>query len=276
MPSVVPVQRTLEWEARRVLNPPTQYATDRNLAARQRFWAASRRDPPFELFPWVLDLAGIDGRGSGAVLDVGCGNGEYEDQITRRGHRGLVCAVDLSLGILRPIAGTDDLNADVQRLPFHDTSFDIVLAPHMLYHVPDVEQAARECRRVLKHGGVFVAVTNGESNIQEYRELVQAAVGTGWRMERPAERNFSLENGAEKLMRVFDTVERVACPPSDVVVTDLTLLAGYIASVADHYGAVVPVPWDEVVLRATDLAEEQLAGSGELRWRTSVGAFVCR
>lgn len=199
----------LEWDAQRVLNPSTHYETDRNLAARQELWAASRRDPQFDLFPWVLDLAGIDGSDSAAVLDVGCGNGEYEDEIARRRHDGLVCGLDLSFGILRPAPGTDQVNADVQRLPFQDQSFDIVLAPHMLYHVPDVEAAARECRRVLKPGGVFIAVTNGEGNIREYYELVQAAVATDWRMERPAERNFSLENGAEKLSSAFETVERV-------------------------------------------------------------------
>ncbi|HUF34067.1 MAG TPA: hypothetical protein VMN58_12755 [Acidimicrobiales bacterium] len=58
-----------------VQNPPTQYATEGNLAARQRLWATSRRDPPFELIPWVLDLAGLMPGSSLEVVDVGCGNG---------------------------------------------------------------------------------------------------------------------------------------------------------------------------------------------------------
>jgi ubiquinone/menaquinone biosynthesis C-methylase UbiE len=29
------------------------------------------------------------------------------------------------------------VNADATRLPFGDAAFDVVLAPHMLYHVPD-------------------------------------------------------------------------------------------------------------------------------------------
>jgi hypothetical protein len=55
------------------LNPPTQYADDRNLRARQRLWLCQR--PPFDIVSWVLDLAGLapDLR----VLDVGCGNGTY-------------------------------------------------------------------------------------------------------------------------------------------------------------------------------------------------------
>ena len=56
----------------------------------------------------------------------------------------------------------------------------------MLYHVPDIALAAAEARRVLRPGGVFVAVTNGRAHLAELRTLVEAAVGTGWRMEAPA------------------------------------------------------------------------------------------
>jgi ubiquinone/menaquinone biosynthesis C-methylase UbiE len=37
--------------------------------------------------------------------------------------------------------------ADVQALTFSRRCFDLVLAPHMLYHVPDIGAAAREIRR---------------------------------------------------------------------------------------------------------------------------------
>jgi hypothetical protein len=37
------------------LNPPAQYANDRNLRARQRFWR--HQDPYFDIVGWVMDLA---------------------------------------------------------------------------------------------------------------------------------------------------------------------------------------------------------------------------
>jgi len=40
--------------------------------------------------------------------------------------------------------------------------------------VPDIELAAREIRRVLHPDGVFIAVTNSVSNLQELRDLVEA------------------------------------------------------------------------------------------------------
>lgn len=60
------------------------------------------------------------------------------------------------------------------------------------------------------------------------------------------------------------------------MVTDLDLLTDYIASVADHYENQVAKPWRAVVEEARRLAAPRLADAGELRWPTSIGAFLCR
>jgi SAM-dependent methyltransferase len=258
------------------MNPPSQYATDRNLASRQRLWSTSRREPPFDLFSWVLDLAGITPGQTQSILDVGCGNGAYERALGRRGHRGQRVAMDLSAGMLPLVTDAAVVLADVQALPFSGACFDLVLAPHMLYHVPDIDMAAREIRRVLHPDGLFVAVTNSVSNLQELRALVEAAVGTGWRMLRPADQRFSLENGGELLSAAFDSVARVDCPLSDLIVADVDALADYVASVADHYEAQVAVPWTLVVSRVHELASADLAAHGALKFSTGAGAFVCR
>ncbi len=111
-------------------NPPTQYATDANLAKRQRLWTESRRDPDFDLYPWVLDLAGVHDGDTRTVLDVGCGNGVYERLLRTRGHVGPRVAVDLSGGMLSLVTDAARVNADVQSLPFADDAFDVVLAAH--------------------------------------------------------------------------------------------------------------------------------------------------
>ncbi len=257
-------------------NPPTQYATDRNLAARQRLWSTSRRDPAFDLFSWVLDLVAIEPSDARRVLDVGCGNGAYERSLAQRGHRGRRVAIDLSAGMLPHVEHAARVLADVQRIPLVSETFDIGLAPHMLYHVPDIPSAVRELRRVLRPGGVFVAVTNGIENLGELRRLVEAAVGTGWRMARPADQHFNLENGADALSTAFETVTRVDCPPSSVVVPDVDTLADYVASTGDHYEQEAGVPWTQVVARVRELAGATVARDGELRLSSSVGAFVCR
>ena len=259
-----------------VTNPTGQYATEGNLASRQRLWATSRREPNFDFVSWVLDLAGIARGDTQRVLDVGCGNGLYERAFVKRGHQGPLVAVDLSAGMLQLVSDAAVVLADVQRLPFSPSSFDLVLAPHMLYHVPDIEAAASEIRRALRPEGLFVAVTNSLSNLQELRTLVEAAVGTSWKMIQPSAQHFNMEGGAALLSSAFESVERVDCPPSHLVVTDVNALTDYVASVADPYRAQVDIPWSEVVSRVHELAVTAMSREGELKLSTGVGAFVCR
>src|SRR3979409_2362379 len=141
----------------------TQYENDNNLRARQNLWAITKREPPFALYPWVLELAGL--RGGERILEVGCGNGEYLALVNAIG-------VDLSLGMLavaKRRAKGPLVCGDAEELPFAASAFDVVLAPHMLYHVSDRRAAVGELRRVLKTTGTFVAVTNGDDN---HREMV--------------------------------------------------------------------------------------------------------
>lgn len=119
------------------------------------------------------------------VLDVGCGNGAYLGRLRRAG--AWVTGRDLSMGIMgaAAAAGPGLVNADAQALPFRAGSFDVVLAAHMLYHVPDRHRATAEVRRVLAPGGRCVVVSNGESHIASLRRLVESVVEDftpGWQM----------------------------------------------------------------------------------------------
>ena len=150
------------------VNPATQYATEVNLRARQELWEISAREPPFVLFPWVLDLANV-GDGD-RVLEVGCGNGGYLALVEATG-------VDSSIGMLRAARERTPgplVCSDAQQLPFRDASFDVVLAPHMLYHVADRGAAIHELRRVLNADGTCVAVTNSRAVI--------ASLSSSWRV----------------------------------------------------------------------------------------------
>ena len=41
---------------------------------------------------------------------------------------------------------------DIQDINFPDETFDVIIANHMLYHIPDLQKALYEVKRVLKTG----------------------------------------------------------------------------------------------------------------------------
>lgn len=254
-------------------DPVAQYVDDRNLRARQRLWRFQQ--PPLDIVGWVLDLAGL--APGQRVLDAGCGNGEYLRALAGRPVRAAGC--DLSMGMLRSVALPGLLNADITALPLRDDVFDVVLALHMLYHVPDRETAARELRRVLAPGGVCIAVTNGERHTRSLRELVERAVRSatpGWTMHQ-ATQAFAAENGAAQLSTAFESVTRVR-PPSEppVVIRDATVAADYVATWASHYQDQAARPWPEVVEDVRRDVQAVIDDDGAFITSGDLAAFVCR
>jgi SAM-dependent methyltransferase len=256
------------------LNPPGQYADDRNLSARQRLWRC--QVPVFEVAAWVLDLARL--APGMRVLDAGCGNGLYLRALGERRARAVGC--DLSLGMLRGVAGVTLVNADVTALPVRDSSFDLVLAAHLLDLVTDRGRAVRELRRVLAPGGTCVVVTTGAQHLRSLRALVEraAAVRTpGWRMQPPTGSAFTPENAAAQLGAAFGEVTCVpAAAAGPVIITDASVAADYVNSLADHYQPQVGRPWPDVAEDVRAQVRAAIDAEGEFRTAGDVAAFVCR
>jgi SAM-dependent methyltransferase len=265
--------RLLGWQSEVVLNPPSQYVDDTNLRSRQRFW--QHQDPPFDFHGWVIGLARLTA--GQRTLDAGCGNGDYLRALDKAGVEAVGC--DLSLGMLRAARHLRTVCADVCELPMPAAMFDSVLAPHMLYHVEDRLTAIAELRRVLSPAGVLVAVTNGEGHIASVRAVVEAAVRPstpGWRMLDPATRAFSLETGAAQLREAFGSVLCLRPKaPRQMVIRDATIVADYVASVADYYQPEVACTWAEVVETVRDDVSEIIEREGAFVTSGDVGAFVC-
>ena len=103
------------------------------------------------------------------VLDVGCGTGVLTRLAAATvGPSGHVVGIDPSpgmIGVARVNAAQTNSRAEfklavIERLPFEDGSFDVVLSSCMLHHLPAElkHEGLREVRRMLKPGGRFVAV----------------------------------------------------------------------------------------------------------------------
>jgi SAM-dependent methyltransferase len=256
------------------LNPPEQYADDRNLRARQRLWRC--QVPDFDITRWVLDLAGV--APGMRVLDAGCGNGMYLRPLRERRVNAVGC--DLSPGMLRGAAHPALVNADVTALPVRDGAFGAVIAAHVLDLVPERGTAIHELRRALAPGGTCVAVTNGAQHLRALRDLIERAVlvsAPGWRMRAPRGGAFRVENAAAQLGAAFPEVTCVRpARAGPVVIKDASVAADYVASLASHYQPEVARPWREVAEDVREQVQAVIDADGEFRTAGDIAAFVCR
>jgi ubiquinone/menaquinone biosynthesis C-methylase UbiE len=99
----------------------------------------------------------------GRALEIGAGTGYFSLNLLRHGVIGRAVATDISPGMLERLDATaqelgvaiETRQADAESLPFPDGSFDLVLGHAVLHHLPGLDQALSEFRRVLAPGGTL-------------------------------------------------------------------------------------------------------------------------
>ena len=111
----------------------------------------------------VKALGGLDGRRFGDALEIGSGTGYFSLNLVQLGVIERLTATDISPGMLKRLANTAaELGVEVktvateaEELPFEDESFDLVFGHAVLHHIPDLDRAFAEFRRVLRPGGMI-------------------------------------------------------------------------------------------------------------------------
>jgi SAM-dependent methyltransferase len=251
------------WADRSFLRD-VQYRSDANLAARQSIYAYQH--PRIDLPARVLDLAGLPA--ADVVADVGCGNGSYLAELTRRGFRGRCLGIDLSPGMAAaarsraPAAGL--AAADICALPLRDGAAGLTLAMHMLYHVPDPAAAVRELRRVTRPGGVVIVGLNGSGHMRELRRVIEQA-GLGYPRER-----VSLDDGEALLRSAFAAVIRHDFP-AQLRLPGPAPVADYVRSISEARASADPEAVVSDVL-ARIFPDE---ATGSFTVTTHAGCLVC-
>jgi SAM-dependent methyltransferase len=174
-----------------------QYATPDNLRARKSAYVNAEGDDPRQ-----FALEAVAAAEPQRVLEVGGGEGELAQRIVEQLGAELV-GIDQSEAMVEAqrAKGIDARVGDVRALPFDNGEFDVAVAAWMLYHVPELDGALSELRRVLTPGGTLVAVTNDVEHLIELWDLAQRA-------SRMDQFNFRSDNGEEVLRRHFADVER--------------------------------------------------------------------
>ncbi len=252
------------------------YRDDSNLVARQSIYFYQQ--PQIELVATVLDLARLGGHET--VADIGCGNGVYLAALARRGHTGRLIGADLSPGmvaITRGVAPAAAMTvADAERLPLADDAADVMLAPHMLYHVPDRAAAVAEFRRVTRPGGQVLVVLNGADHIAEFGDLAAAAAAAvgvpdpGIRAQFMTSPSMTLDAGEQLLGQAFQQVERHDFV-AQLVLRSAEPVARYIASMRATQA--MPEP---AALTAAAVARIPFGSDGTFRVTTHCGLLICR
>jgi SAM-dependent methyltransferase len=133
------------------------YYDDPLIDAADRYWHSDE---------WAAVRELLTGR-SGAALDVGAGRGIASYALAKEGLDVTAVEPDPSNlvggGAIRGLAAQSGLPIRVveefsERLPFADATFDVVFARAVLHHTHDLQAACHEFFRVLKPGGLFLAI----------------------------------------------------------------------------------------------------------------------
>lgn len=257
------------------------YATDEQLAVRVR--THEQYTQPQMNFPeWVLNR--LTWRGDERVLDIGAGTGNYFELVRARAPQGELIAGDLSSGMIRRTRThvTDEhihiMCMDAQHLPFADNAFDVVLANHMLYHVPDIAGTLREIKRILRPTGSLVAATNSISTMEEFDTLARRActlLGYPRQEFSHAHSRFTLENGTRQLAQHFRAVARYDVP-SALTFTEVEPVMAYLDSTRPMRMPQLPddVDWNEFMEVIEKQVRRLIRRDGELRVRKLAGMLL--
>ncbi|MFC1908561.1 class I SAM-dependent methyltransferase [Chloroflexota bacterium] len=141
----------------------------------EKFSYEEKRQFRYSLQDYMHAIFNFEGFAGKKVLEIGCGAGIDSAEFARNG--ALVTSTDFSE---TAVQSTRDLlkeanlpanvvQADATSLLFEDNTFDCVYSFGVLHHIPWVESALAEIKRVLKPGGqLMVMLYNQDSLLYGY------------------------------------------------------------------------------------------------------------
>jgi ubiquinone/menaquinone biosynthesis C-methylase UbiE len=144
-------------------------------------------------------------------LEIGAGTGYFSLNLLQLGALERATATDISPGMLATLAESAcglglevaTVEAEAERLPFQEASFDLVFGHAVLHHIPGLERAFGEFHRVLRPGGMVMFC--GEPS--RYGHLVAAVPKASARALAPLWRRAVGAPSRPRASRTSDTGE---------------------------------------------------------------------
>lgn len=224
---------------------------------------------------WLFDKIDIP-QGS-KVLEIGCGDGSLWSKNTDRIPNGCqLYLTDASKGMLedsrrnlKEVKGKFLFEvANAEQLPYEDSTFDVVIANHVLFYVKDIKKAFLEVKRVLKKGGRLYASTIGEDHMIELSNLASEFDNRVFFTQTNPAHQFGLENGKEQLEEWFNEVKLFIYEDS-LLVNEVEPLIDYIYSTHGNVQYLLKNKKEELTL----FLRNKLSFGGDIYIRKSSGLF---
>ena len=120
----------------------------------------------YPLTSWGLEMVQVSNRDT--ILDIGCGGGRTLATLAEKAPGGKIFGIDHSADCVKwskeynqPLVKEGRVevhHAGVDKMPFQDDYFNLVVAVETIYFWPDILKSLKEVCRILKPGGMFLIV----------------------------------------------------------------------------------------------------------------------
>ena len=159
-------------------------------------WARSWGDVARPVHLRLIEACRVEA--GAAVLDVGCGSGEFLALLSQRGAR--VAGADPADGMLelarRAVPDGDLRRAGWDALPWADASFDVVTAVNALQFADGTHEALVEACRLIRPGGV-IAIANWADRALNDLDAIETALAEASGDETPPDGELRRPGGIE-------------------------------------------------------------------------------